>query len=138
MQVDLAAVGAPSLSLDDTQVSDTGVSCLSSLRKMRDLSLCRTKITDASLEHIGQLKNLSALRLGGTHITGDGFRYIHSLPLNTVELSQTDVDDSRTLQLAKIPTLERLVLFGTNVSPSTIAELLAHTRSPFRSLVVDY
>jgi hypothetical protein len=51
------------LSLDDTQVTDAGLSRLKTLKQLRWLKLTRTKVTDAGVVELKKsLPNLQALR----------------------------------------------------------------------------
>jgi Leucine-rich repeat (LRR) protein len=59
------------LSIDDTQVSDTGIEHLKGLPTLETLALHNTQITDVGLEHIKELANLGYLTLGGVPVTDE-------------------------------------------------------------------
>ena len=58
--------------LDDTLVSDRGLSHLRSLTALQGLSLSGTRVTDAGLAHLKGLDNLQHLLLTDTQVTDAG------------------------------------------------------------------
>lgn len=60
------------LYLNNTQVTDSGVSQLAPLSELRWLSLVATSVSDNSVETFSKLKNLSTLFLYEAHLTDEG------------------------------------------------------------------
>lgn len=70
-----------SLDFRQTQVTDTGLKRLKTLKKLEILSLERTAITDVGLEHLKGLRSLKYLDIRDTAATGVGVKQIRkSLP----------------------------------------------------------
>ena len=60
----------PSMSLRDTQIDDSGIEYLASMKAIRRLDLSGTKIQGEGLKHLGQLTALEELDLSGTPLSG--------------------------------------------------------------------
>ncbi len=60
------------LYLHHSEVSDVGLSHLSSLTNLTDLSLTSTPVSDAGLSHLSTLTNLKELYLMGTQVSAAG------------------------------------------------------------------
>jgi Leucine-rich repeat (LRR) protein len=65
------------LALGNTNVSDGSLQYIEGLSELRGLGLYDTQITDASIEHLARLANLESLLIGGTHITDEGAATLH-------------------------------------------------------------
>jgi serine/threonine protein kinase len=77
-------IGIRDLTLDNCEITDLGISKLSHLLKLRNLSLRNTPITDASLPALSKLK-LNSLNVDGTSISGQGINLLKmNLPNCTI------------------------------------------------------
>lgn len=138
---------------DYTQVTDQGVSQLSTMIRLKKLSLSNTQVTDAGLPSLRGLLALQELCLDRTAVTSRGVaQLITFLPhLQVLGLASTQVGDtvvrrglircnqlvklnlSRTritdhgLKFLKNMHLAQVNLDGTGVSPTGIANLLSFT-----------
>jgi hypothetical protein len=136
------------LYLENTQITDTGVSALTSFPRLRLLSLGRN-VTNDGLVHITALKSLVYVDLASTQVTDDGLSHLASLPnLTKLNLSGRPITDAGLRQLRQLPALEELHLrwctdltdagvscvrefgrlrmldiHGVNVSPACLKEL---------------
>ncbi|KAF3703724.1 UBX domain-containing protein 1-A SAPK substrate protein 1-A [Channa argus] len=138
---------------DYTQVTDQGVKWLSTMTRLKKLSLSNTQVTDAGLPSLRGLQELQELCLDRTAVTSRGVaELITCLPhLQVLGLASTQVGDtvmrtgvircnqlvklnlSRTritdhgLKFLKHMHLAQVNLDGTGVSLIGIASLLSHT-----------
>lgn len=87
--------------VDDLKVTDNFVASIAPLQNLRVLSLRNTLVTDKSLPDIGKISELRTLDLEETGVTGNGLK-----------------------NLKQLPHLERLILWGMNVSDAQVAELV--------------
>ena len=105
------------------------------------LNLERKGIKDDELRHLAVMKGLTTLELNANPIRGPGLEYLQRLPLETLKLSDTMVDDSVMPQVKSIPTLKRLFLSDTKITDRGIEVLAGHpgleTLDVSRTLVTD-
>lgn len=82
------------LQLANPDVTDTTLTHLKSMSRLRELDLSGTGITDAGLDSLRGLDRLESLRLRGTAVTDAGFRAtLATLPaLKQLDLRETGVD----------------------------------------------
>jgi Leucine-rich repeat (LRR) protein len=62
------------LNLNNTAISDAGLSQISTLDELRSLSVVGTRVTDASIETLTKIKNLTHLFLYQTAISDAGLQ----------------------------------------------------------------
>ncbi|MHC4115901.1 MAG: hypothetical protein ACYSWO_00190 [Planctomycetota bacterium] len=80
------------LLLSDTPVSDTDLSHLVCLKKLKYLYIPNTAITDAGLVHLARLKSLESLDLNNTKVTDEGLTALRNLPnLRRIDVLNTGV-----------------------------------------------
>lgn len=85
------------------------------------VSLVSTGLEDDLLYYVAQMKNVQSLLLQKNAINGSGLIYLASMPaLEILNLSYTRIDDRHALELLKFPSLRKVYLFRTNVSPDVI------------------
>jgi Leucine-rich repeat (LRR) protein len=74
------------LYLDDTKVTDAGISQLDSLTQLRLLSLSNTSVTDVGLMELTDLIQLQELDLSGTQVTDAGVAELQKKLLNLTQV----------------------------------------------------
>jgi uncharacterized membrane protein len=85
------------------------------------VSLVSSGVEDDLLYYIAQMSNVRSLLLQKNAIDGSGLVYLSTMPgLEVLNLSFTRVDDRHALELLKFPTLKKVYLYRTNVSPDVI------------------
>jgi hypothetical protein len=92
------------LDLQDTQVTDSGLSHLSD-HPLEHLDLSGTRITDAGLTQLIALP-LEQLNLGGTNVTAEGLTSLVGLPkLRSVRISYPEISllDKASLETKGLP-----------------------------------
>jgi cellulose synthase/poly-beta-1,6-N-acetylglucosamine synthase-like glycosyltransferase/Leucine-rich repeat (LRR) protein len=110
------------INLSDTAVTDAGLRHLAGMKSLTFLLLQRTSITDEGLSHLRNLTALEYLYLGSTDVTS--LADLGELTnLNTIELSETRVDDAGLAGLGAFPKLETLILSKTKVLGPGLAGL---------------
>jgi Leucine Rich repeat len=125
-----------SLKLDECEVSEEGLSALSALHELKDLSLIRlhqfryggfvSGLKDSCLVPLQGLTQLQNLSLSGNRITDKGLELIAHLPkLETLDLDATDVSDAGIVSLQSMKSLRAVRLGGTLVTPEGVKKLQA-------------
>ena len=110
------------INLSDTAVTDAGLRHLAGMKSLTFLLFQRTAITDEGLSHLRNLTALEYLYLGSTDVTS--LANLGELKnLNTIELSETRVDDAGLAGLGAFPKLETLILSKTDVRGPGLAGL---------------
>lgn len=102
-----------SLNLNDSSITDDGLSQLTGLRDLEVLDLRNTAITDAGLAHLSAFPKLEHLNLSRTQITGAGLTHVGRLgQLRVLMLSENRIDDESLSHLSNLGRLELLFLDG--------------------------
>jgi Leucine Rich repeat len=125
-----------SLKLEECDVSEVGLSALSALHELKDLSLMRlhqfrygsalSGLKDSCLVPLQGLTELENLSLSGNRITDKGLELIAHLPnLSTLDLDATDVTDAGIGSLQSMKNLKAVRLGGTRVTPEGVKKLQA-------------
>jgi hypothetical protein len=125
-----------SLKLEECDVSEQGLSTLSALHELKDLSLTRlhqfryggalSGLKDSCLVPLQGLTQLENLSLSGNRITDKGLELIAHLPnLETLDLDATDVSDAGLNTLESMKNLKAVRLGGTRVTPEGVKKLQA-------------
>ncbi|MDA0807497.1 MAG: hypothetical protein O2945_07485 [Planctomycetota bacterium] len=114
---------------------------LKDVYNVRELLLVGAPITDADCETIGQLKQLQHLTFEQTQVTDQGLSLLGSLPhLAEVRLQgrpdQESFTDKAMSSMAQLPSLERLIIFGSGFSNKAMLNL-PKTRSFHRLCLLD-
>jgi uncharacterized membrane protein len=85
------------------------------------IALPSSAIEDDLLYYFAQMPNVRSLFLQKNAIDGSGLVYLSRMTmLETLNLSYTRIDDRHALELINFPSLKRVYLFRTNVSPDVI------------------
>jgi hypothetical protein len=95
------------LDLDETLVTDGGLTRLKTLRHLEWLALARTAVTDAGLDAVQAWPELQMLSLTGTRVTDVGLQRLESTKhLRTLAVGRTRVTDAGLARLqAVLPSL---------------------------------
>lgn len=89
-----------SLALEQTQVSNAGLSVLRSLPYLQELTLTYSQVTDDGLGQLQQLPHLQVLKLTGTPITDAAVPKLAEFPaLQTLYIRWTQISDEGAAQL---------------------------------------
>jgi Leucine-rich repeat (LRR) protein len=109
------------IKLNFTRVGDASLEALSRLPSLRRIDLGKTLITDAGLRHLASARALTSLDLGLCTLTDDGLRALSLLPLESLFLAGTAVDDAGVLLLPR--SLRTLGLVKTKVTRASMTGL---------------
>ena len=94
------------------------------LRNVFAVRLVGPQVTDQWLENLSQVSSIGALAVFDAKITDGGLSHLESLPkLQYLYLGYCPITDGARTVLARFGQLERLALFGTEVSESVSNEL---------------
>ena len=116
------------------EISDVAIHCLSQLGSLKTLSLSGHTVSDEGFVTIGKMKQLVDLNLIGVPITNAGFAKLGSLTkLRSLKLGQLPfqqsyrhyfrgflIDDNGISVVSRMPRLEALSLYGTDLSDAVI------------------
>lgn len=109
------------LKLNFTTLGDVGLAALTGLPELRRLDLGKTRITDAGLRALAGARSLGSLDLGLCAVTNEGVRALSSLPLESLFLAGTPVDDRA---VASFPaSLRSLGLMKTKLTRAAVPAL---------------
>ena len=114
---------------------------LKDVYNVRELLLVGVPITDADCEIIGQLKQLQHLTFEQTQVTDQGLSALGPLPhLAEVRLQggpdEESFTDNAMSSIARLPSLERLIIFGSGFSNKAMLNL-PKARSFHRLCLLD-
>jgi len=105
------------LDLSDTEVGDTGLSCLASAPNLAGLDLSNTRVTDRGLARLSALPQLKVLSLKGCRITGAGLADLKgAAKLIYLTLDGTQIGDRQLVGIGLILQLEYLDLGNTVIT----------------------
>lgn len=112
------------LVLDQTPISNEGLSDLKSLDNLLLLSIQATPVTDEGLGHVEGIISLRLLRLNWTRITDHGLRYIDRLPdLVMLYVSGTQITDGAMQHIVSLKKLAALQMAATEITDKACAKL---------------
>ena len=105
------------VSLDNTQITDAGLSYVRWLPGLQGLTLRNTQINDAGLAHLQALTQLRWLNLKHTRVTDAGLAHLQGLTdLQALYLNDTKVTDAESPHLQGLTGLEELFLDNTKLT----------------------
>lgn len=122
------------LTLQETEVTDRGAEVFKRLPQLRDVSLMRSPVTDACLDSLTGCRQLTKLNLRGTDITGENFGPIESLPIEDLELAETEFGSPGMGPVAELDRLRKLNLWLTRIDDSGLAKLQGRARLTWLNL----
>jgi Leucine-rich repeat (LRR) protein len=113
-----------SLSVSDSMITDEDLAYIGKLQGLTDLTLAfNEKVTDAGLKHLDGLKNLRRLDIAFTGVKGSGLSALSRLPLTKLHLSGSQVDDDGMQSVAGIASLETLDIGDTRISDKGVEKV---------------
>jgi len=97
-----------SLSLENAEITDTGISNLPEFKKIRCIDLDSTLITDKSMDVITSFKSLEEVWIEDTKLTDLGFKKLALLPkLKYISFLNTNIsDEAYNYVIQRLPNLE--------------------------------
>jgi Leucine rich repeat len=92
--------GSVTLSLEDTKITDAGLTHLQTLKKLQILDVSGTRVSDSGMSQLKGLSSLYSLSLGRTRISDAGLAHLKRLTkLSTLDLRGTPVTDAGVNEL---------------------------------------
>jgi hypothetical protein len=99
------------LSIDGTQVGDTGVTILSKIKSLISLDLGDTGVTSKGVSSLQDMPSLAIINLSGDKVADDAVQYLsHVKSLRVLDLADTDVTEKSLHFLIALPHLNQLHL----------------------------
>ncbi len=127
-----------SLDLGETNVSDNGLIWLSNAYRLRQLGLWKTRVTNRFLPVLTLDKSLESLDLSETAVDDAGIQTLYKIGLlyrlTSLDLSTTKVSDKAGRLLRSASQLESLDIGGTRIGNRGVAAVSGLTRLRFLSL----
>ena len=112
------------LSLEGTDVTDTGLAHLANMRQLETLYLDNTRIGDDGLATLSRLRSLVNLDLTNTLITDVGMRHLAGMPnLRHLSIARTQITDVGLAELHLCKPLTTLVLADTSVTANGVKRI---------------
>ncbi len=117
------------LSLKDTRISNDDLTALKNLKKLYTLNLDFTEITDQGISNLSSQPTLRVLSLQGCkHFNGTDFKILGKLKVSYLDLRNLLIDESA------LQNLEQTSIQGLNLSESKITDGALETLSRNRKL----
>jgi hypothetical protein len=117
---DVIEVGFP----QSRPVSDTDLSVLRALPKLKVLSLICSRVTDDGLDGLRWASHLERLELLRTKVTDDGLAHLTKLKrLKWLWLNETKITDAGLAHLKRLPEIEVLLVGGNQISDAGLENL---------------
>jgi len=117
------------LILNDSPITDAGVSQISRISSLRRLELHFAKITDRGMESVAKLPKLERLRLSATAVGDAGVECLRDHPaLTELDLHYTKITSSALNPIASIPNLTVLDVAMTRITDEGVTYLAGHPR----------
>jgi len=106
-------------------VTDQGISYLSTLTSLKELNISCTQVTDDGLSHLHLLTNLKVLNVSNcNHLTDTALSHIRNMiSLQDLDVSFLSITDDGLKHLNALPYLKRLRCFQTAASDEGLSEL---------------
>lgn len=116
-------VNLEKLILNETGVTETGFSQLYRLQSLTNLGLSGMNFTNAGFSIIRGFSQLKTLDISDSNAPDRALRDLAHLPLQSLDLSGTDITDEGMGDLNNIPTLQFLDISRTNITNEGLARL---------------
>ena len=113
------------LSLAQTHITDSAMSVMASLPKLKELDLFFCEhITDSGASRLRGAVHLERLNARGTKISDSGVQFLTELPnLRSLDIGIAEIGDSSIELLEALPQLESLAIGGNHVGEAGISRL---------------
>ena len=96
------------LRLNQSNITDAGLSNLRNLTRLSHLDLSQTKVTSEGLVHLKSLPNLKTLYLAHCSITGQGAVVLAEMHnLESLNIESSSMSEESLMKLASLPRLRR-------------------------------
>lgn len=115
-------------------VTDTGLSHVTGLTRLRSLDISETSISDSGLAHLSPLKELRVLRLGRTGVTDAGLAHLKSLAALEELILPDGISDDGLAHLATLTSLRKLTVRPSHVTDAGLAHLSRLDKLEFLNL----
>jgi Leucine-rich repeat (LRR) protein len=123
------AAKVTTLSLGQSQLTDTGLQRLRGCTNLEGLYIHNTEITDAGMAHIASFANLKVLSLDSTGVTDEGVKKITNRKLEVLTLfGVRGVSNDSMEAVGKLSELRTLALNSTSVTDDGLAPLKGLTK----------
>ncbi|MEZ6054019.1 MAG: hypothetical protein R3B91_01370 [Planctomycetaceae bacterium] len=118
------------LHLEQTRVTGEGLAALSGMTDLTELNLYNTQVDDEGLSHLSEMSKLKWLRLRDTATLGTGLASLEKSrdSLQTLDMSESFVDDSGLAEIAKFPNLESLNLWAGTFTGDGLNQITSLTK----------
>jgi hypothetical protein len=109
------------LDLSETQVGDAGVAHIAAMATYDELRLCSPQITHAGIEALGNQSQLRIVVLAFTQVSGPGFESVKNWTrLESLNLNETNVTDEDLRWVATLSHLQDIQLSGTAITDAGV------------------
>jgi Leucine Rich repeat len=104
---------------------DEGPRMVRALERVRRASFAETSVTDDGLAPLAGMKSIEFLDLSSTQVRGPGLAHLRGLPLYSLVLEGTPIDNAGLGYLPEFPDLHQLEMAKTKISTGFVQRLLA-------------
>ena len=107
-----------------SDLTDTGLVCLSRIPALRSILVGGTKVTDEGIKGFVNAKEYAnPLDLHGTAITDEAILYLSRIRVLNLSVKDTQITDASIPHFIQMTHLKRLNVTGTKITPEGIAKL---------------
>jgi Leucine-rich repeat (LRR) protein len=111
-----------------TEINGSGFVHLAGLTEVQSIYLPGTKTTDEHFKHFAGMKKLNSLFLDSTPVTGIGLAPLKDLPLSSLSLNNTKVNDEGLKAIGQLANLSNLHLDQTAITDVGLQHLQGLTK----------
>lgn len=111
------------LAANRTQLRDAGMKQIARVSSLKVLSIDSNEVTDAGIKELAALKNLHSLHIQNTRCGNAGVEAVSHLPLLSLNLNATRIDNKALPAIGNIKTLTYLQLCDTAVTDEGLPAL---------------
>lgn len=113
---------------------DEGPKLVRDLGRVFRVSFAETSVTDAGLAPLSGMTTIEFLDLSATQVQGPGLVHLRGMPLWSLSLESTPLDDAGLALLPDFPELHSLSLGETRITKSFVAQLRRYPKLTHLSL----
>jgi hypothetical protein len=111
------------LTLRNCQLTDSALVVIGQLTSLRDLSCGYNAFTGAGIRHLSGLSNLTTLYMRKCQLAGHDLDALVGLPLETLGLAESSLDDASLRCLGKLKHLRSLHIRGAKITDESLSAL---------------